>query len=178
MPPENPKPEEAPVTTLFGDGDAVSDPIPVAITRLVHGADLPLPSPATEHAAGLDLCAAVSEDVVLEPGERALIPTGFAIALPLGFEAQVRPRSGLALKHGITLPNAPGTIDADYRGEVGVILANQGTEDFTVTRGMRIAQMVVAAVNTVRWQEVDDLAPSTRGDGGFGSTGTSSENGK
>lgn len=174
MPPEHPKPTESPVAPLFGGGD----PVPVAITRLAHGKDLPLPAPASEHAAGLDLCAAVSEDVVLEPGERALIPTGFAIALPLGFEAQVRPRSGLALKHGITLPNAPGTIDADYRGEVRVILANQGAENFIVTRGMRIAQMVVAAVSSVRWQEVDDLAPSNRGDGGFGSTGTSSEDGK
>ena len=122
--------------------------------------------------------SAVVGAVVLGPGERTLIPTGFAIALPPGFEAQVRPRSGLALKHGITLPNAPGTIDADYRGEVGVILANRGTEDFTVTRGMRIAQMVVAAVSSVRWREVDDLAPSSRGDSGFGSTGMSSENGE
>ena len=181
MPPEHPgrKDPAAPTAPLFGGGDAASDPVPgpvpVAITRLPHGADLPLPSPATKHAAGMDLCAAVAEDVVLKPGERTLIPTGFTIALPPGFEAQIRPRTGLALKHGITLPNAPGTIDADYRGEVGVILANQGAEDFTVTRGMRIAQMVVAAVNTVRWREVDDLAPSTRGDGGFGSTGTSSE---
>lgn len=176
MPPEHPevKGPTAPVEPLFCGGD----PVPVAITRLAHGKDLPLPAPATEHAAGMDLCAAVADAVVLEPGERTLIPTGFAIALPPGFEAQVRPRSGLALKHGITLPNAPGTIDADYRGEVGVILANRGTEDFTVTRGMRIAQMVVAAVSSVRWREVDDLAPSSRGDSGFGSTGMSSENGE
>ena len=184
MPPEHPKPEEsleespeesvASIAPFFSGGD----PIPVTITRLSHGVGLALPAPATEHAAGMDLCAAVAEAVGLKPGERALIPTGFAIALPLGFEAQIRPRSGLALKHGITLPNAPGTIDADYRGELGVIFANQGMEDFTVTRGMRIAQMVVVAVNPVRWQEVGDLALSSRGEGGFGSTGTSSRNGE
>ncbi|MDP6032055.1 MAG: dUTP diphosphatase [Alphaproteobacteria bacterium] len=176
MPPEHSghKDSTASITSIFGGGSSV----PVTITRLPHCADLPTPAPATEHAAGMDLRAAVVEEVVIKPGERTLIPTGFAIALPPGYEAQVRPRSGLALKHGITLPNSPGTIDADYRGEVGVILANQGGEDFTVTRGMRIAQMVVAAVNTVRWKEVDSLAPSIRGDGGFGSTGTSSKNGK
>ncbi len=143
----------------------------VAITVLPHAEDLGLPAYATEHAAGMDLCAAVPNDVVIEPGKRTLIPTGLKIALPEGYEAQVRPRSGLALKHGITLLNSPGTIDADYRGEVGVILANLGSEAFTVTRGMRIAQMVVAKYKRVQWQEVAELPESERGTGGFGSTG-------
>jgi dUTP pyrophosphatase len=117
--------------------------------------------------------AAVDADMTLAPGERALIPTGLAIALPPGYEAQVRPRSGLALKNGVTVLNSPGTVDADYRGEVGVILANLGAEPFTVSRGMRIAQMVVAPVTQLAWNEVDDLAESERGAGGFGSTGTS-----
>lgn len=148
-----------------------SAPITVAVTRLPHGAGLELPAYATAHAAGVDLLAAIDKDVVLPPGGRALIPTGLAIALPEGYEAQVRPRSGLALKHGITLPNSPGTIDADYRGEVGVILANLGSEPFTVTRGMRIAQMVVAPVTTLTWREVEKLPETARGTGGFGSTG-------
>lgn len=139
--------------------------------RLPHGMGLDLPAYATAHAAGVDLLAAIDKDVVLQPGGRALIPTGLAIALPEGYEAQVRPRSGLALKHGITLPNSPGTIDADYRGEVGVILANLGSEPFTVTRGMRIAQMVVAPVTTLAWREVATLPQTARGAGGFGSTG-------
>ena len=143
----------------------------VAITVLPHAENLSLPSYATEHAAGMDLCAAVTNDVVLEPGKRALIPTGIAIALPEGYEAQVRPRSGLALKNGITLLNSPGTIDADYRGEVGVILANLGEASFTVTRGMRIAQMVVAEYSRVEWQKVAELSSTARGAGGFGSTG-------
>jgi dUTP pyrophosphatase len=143
----------------------------VSITVLPHAENLGLPSYATEHAAGMDLCAAVANDVVIEPGKRALIPTGLSIALPEGFEAQVRPRSGLALKHGITLLNSPGTIDADYRGEVGVILANLGGEPFTVTRGMRIAQMVVASYERVEWQKVSELSSTARGAGGFGSTG-------
>ncbi len=143
----------------------------VAITTLPHAQNLGLPSYATAHAAGMDLCAAVSDDVVLEPGERKLIPTGFSIALPEGYEAQVRPRSGLALKNGITLMNSPGTIDADYRGEVQVILANLGGEKFTVTRGMRIAQMIVAPYTRVEWQEMDRLPETARGAGGFGSTG-------
>lgn len=148
-----------------------SSPITVPVTRLPHGAGLDLPAYATAHAAGVDLLAAIDKDVVLPPGGRALIPTGLAIALPKGYEAQVRPRSGLALKHGITLPNSPGTIDADYRGEVGVILANLGGEPFTVTRGMRIAQMVVAPVTTLAWREVETLPETARGTGGFGSTG-------
>ena len=146
--------------------------LPIEIRRLPHAADLPLPAYATALAAGLDLCAAVERDVVLAPGDRAAVPTGYVIALPEGYEAQVRPRSGLALKHGITLPNSPGTIDADYRGEVQVILANLGDAPVTVERGMRIAQMVVAPVSRAAWRETDALPDSTRGAGGFGSTGT------
>ena len=143
----------------------------VAITRLPHGAKLPLPEYATADSAGLDLMAAIGEAVEIAPGARAVIPAGIAIALPRGFEAQVRPRSGLAAKHGLTVLNAPGTIDADYRGEVGVILANLGGEDFTVEPGMRIAQMVVAPVSRIAWEETDVLPKSGRGAGGFGSTG-------
>lgn len=147
----------------------------VDVKRLPHGNDLPLPAYATAQSAGLDLMAAVDADVTLAPGERALVPTGLAIALPPGYEAQVRPRSGLALKNGVTVLNSPGTVDADYRGEVGVILGNLGAEPFTVSRGMRIAQMVVAPVTQLAWNEVDDLSESERGAGGFGSTGTSAE---
>ena len=147
-------------------------PLAVPIRRLPHGAGLPLPAYATTMSAGVDLLAAVTEPVVLEPGGRAAIPSGIAIALPPGYEAQVRPRSGLAMKHGITVLNSPGTIDADYRGEIGVILVNLGDAPFGIERGMRIAQMVVAPVNTVAWREVDSLPGSGRGDGGFGSTGT------
>lgn len=143
----------------------------VAIKRLASGHDLPLPSYQTEHAAGMDLCAAVEADVVLAPGAHAIIPTGFSIALPPGFEAQVRPRSGLAAKNAVTVLNAPGTIDADYRGEVGVILINHGKQPFTVTRGLRIAQMVVAPVRAIMWEEKDELDGTSRGAGGFGSTG-------
>lgn len=146
--------------------------IRVAVTRLPHGADLPLPAYATEHAAGMDLLAAVSEPLTLAPGARALIPTGIAIALPAGFEAQVRARSGLALRHGIGVLNAPGTIDADYRGEVGVILVNHGQQPFTVERGARVAQLVIARHETAEWQEMGALPGSGRGAGGFGSTGT------
>ena len=143
----------------------------VPVKRLAHAEDLPLPAYATPDSAGVDLVAAVASPVALAPGARALIPTGLAIALPAGTEAQVRPRSGLALKHGITLLNTPGTIDADYRGEVRVILANLGQEPFEVTRGMRIAQMIVAPVTRVAWDEVPELDDSERGEGGFGSTG-------
>ena len=146
--------------------------VAVDVTRLSHGADFELPAYESTLAAGMDLLAAVAGDVVIAPGERALVPTGLAIALPPGFEAQVRPRSGLALKQGITVVNTPGTIDADYRGEVGVILINHGNAPFTVDRGMRIAQMVVAPVTQAVWNEVDTLAESDRGAGGFGSTGT------
>ena len=142
----------------------------VAVRRLPHGADLRLPGYATNLSAGMDLSAAIEREVVLAPGARAAIPTGLAIALPEGCEAQIRPRSGLALEHGLTVLNAPGTIDADYRGEIKVILANLGAGDFTVRRGMRIAQLVVALVGRVDWREVDALPASGRG-GGFGSTG-------
>jgi dUTP pyrophosphatase len=144
----------------------------VAVTRLPHGDGLSLPAYATDHAAGMDLAAAVTDPVVLAQGARALIPTGIALALPPGFEAQIRPRSGLALRHGIGVLNSPGTIDADYRGEVGVILINHGDQPFTVERGMRIAQMVVASYTRVAWNLTENLDQSTRGKGGFGSTGT------
>jgi dUTP pyrophosphatase len=149
----------------------VPAPVPVAIRRLSHGQGLPLPAPATALSAGADLLAAVTEPLTLEPGARALVPTGVAIQLPEGFEAQVRPRSGLALNHGVTLLNSPGTIDADYRGEIGVVLVNLGAEPFRVTRGMRIAQLVVQPVSRVRWREEETLDDSGRGAGGFGSTG-------
>jgi len=146
--------------------------VTVAIQRLPHAADLALPRYETEHAAGLDLSACIPADITLAPGKRALIPTGFAIALPAGYEAQVRPRSGLAAKHGVTVLNSPGTIDADYRGELGVILINHGDVAFTVTRGMRIAQLVIAAVAQAVLAEVAELSATERGAGGFGSTGT------
>jgi dUTP pyrophosphatase len=145
--------------------------IDVRITRLPHGRDVELPRYQSEHAAGLDLHAAVSEPVALEPGAIALIPGGFAMALPAGYEAQVRPRSGFAVKHGISMPNAPGTIDADYRGEVCVPLINLGGEAFTVERHMRIAQMLLKRVERLRWREVEELPETPRGDGGFGHTG-------
>ncbi|MBN8551511.1 MAG: dUTP diphosphatase [Caulobacterales bacterium] len=147
--------------------------VTIRLTRLPHSIGLPLPSYETEGSAGLDLRAAVAEDqpVTLQPGGRALIPTGLTIALPADHEAQVRPRSGLALKFGITCLNSPGTIDADYRGEVGVILANLGSEPFVVRRGDRIAQMVVAPVTRGTFEEVQTLDETGRGTGGFGSTG-------
>jgi len=148
--------------------------IDVEITRLPHGADLPLPAYQSEFAAGLDLLAAVPADtpLVLAPGARALVPTGIAIALPAGSEGQVRPRSGLAARHGVTVLNAPGTVDADYRGEVQVVLINLGQEPFTVTRGMRIAQLVIAGVYRAGLREVSQLRSTLRGADGFGSTGT------
>ncbi|MFB0923593.1 MAG: dUTP diphosphatase [Alphaproteobacteria bacterium] len=149
--------------------------VSVAVTRLPHGADLDLPAYETADAAGMDLPAAVEHDVEIAPGARCLIPTGLVIALPPSHEAQIRPRSGLALRNGISLVNSPGTIDADYRGEVGVIVINHGDEPFTVTRGMRIAQMVVAPVTQAVWDEVSELAETERGAGGFGSTGTTSD---
>ncbi|MAL79215.1 MAG: dUTP diphosphatase [Sneathiella sp.] len=145
--------------------------VTISITRLPHGADLPLPAYETADSAGMDIRAAVDEPVDIRPGGRALIPTGFKMALPRGYEAQIRPRSGLALKKGITLPNTPGTIDADYRGEVGIILMNMGEENFRIERGDRIAQMIIAPVLQARWQEVKTLDETTRGEGGFGSTG-------
>ena len=146
--------------------------VKIDITRLRDNSDLALPDYGSAYAAGMDLRADVHEPVTLGPGQRDLIPTGLAIALPPGYEAQVRPRSGLAVKHGISLTNAPGTIDADYRGEVKVALINLGQEPFTIERGERIAQMVVAPVTRVEWAEVDQLADTDRGAGGFGSTGT------
>ncbi len=146
--------------------------VSINVQRLAHGADLPLPSYATSGSAGIDLMAAVDEPLVIEAGARALVPTGIAIGIPFGFEAQVRPRSGLAIKHGITGLNSPGTIDADYRGEVGVILINHGTKPFRIERGMRIAQLVAAPVTRAKWREVEVLDATQRGAGGFGSTGT------
>jgi dUTP pyrophosphatase len=151
----------------------VSATAKVDIMQLPHGAGLALPAYQSAHAAGLDLLAAVPEDqpVVLLPGARALVPTGLTIALPPGYEAQVRPRSGLAAKHGVTVLNAPGTIDADYRGEIGVLLINHGDAPFSIRRGERIAQMVVGAVVRAELVPVDKLAATDRGSGGFGSTG-------
>jgi dUTP pyrophosphatase len=143
--------------------------IDIEVKRLTHGEGLPLPAYATEHAAGLDVVAA--EALTLAPGERHAVATGFAIAIPHGFEVQVRPRSGLALKHGITCLNTPGTIDSDYRGEVKVILANLGAEPFEIRRGERIAQLVPAPVQRAAFREVDELDSTERGAGGFGSTG-------
>jgi dUTP pyrophosphatase len=145
--------------------------VSIRVHRLPHGADLPLPAYATAGAAGMDLLAACNAPVVLDPGKRALIPTGLTIALPAGYELQVRPRSGLALRNGIVLPNSPGTIDEDYRGEIQVIVMNAGDAAFTVTRGMRIAQAIVSPVVRAAWHEVETLDDTARGTGGFGSTG-------
>lgn len=146
--------------------------VTVSVVRLPHGADLPLPGYATDHAAGMDLYAALAEPLTLAPGDWALVPTGLSIALPDGTEAQVRPRSGLAAKHAVTVLNAPGTIDADYRGEVKVILINHGKAPFVIEHGMRIAQMLIAPVTRAVWSETDVLPETVRGAGGFGSTGT------
>ena len=143
----------------------------VQIQTLPHGEGIDLPFYATTHAAGADLRAAVAEDVTIAPGTHALIKTGFAMALPDNYEAQIRPRSGLALKHGITVLNSPGTIDADYRGEIGVILINHGSEPFTVRRGDRIAQMIIAPFVQANFQAVESLSETERGSGGFGSSG-------
>jgi dUTP diphosphatase len=144
----------------------------IPLRRLPHADGLPLPAYASALAAGADLLAAVGEPMMLAPGGRALVPTGIAIALPAGFEAQVRPRSGLAARQGVTVLNSPGTVDADYRGEIAVILINHGEAPFLIERGMRIAQLVVAPVTAVCWVETADLPATARGDGGFGSTGT------
>lgn len=146
-------------------------PMSIQIKRLPNAAGIDLPSYATAGAAGMDICAALAKDMTLAPGERCVVPSGFAIAIPIGFEAQIRPRSGLAFKNGVTVANAPGTIDSDYRGEVGAIMINLGREAFTITKGMRIAQMVIAPVSQCALVEVDELDISVRGDGGFGSTG-------
>ena len=147
--------------------------VEVALLRLPHAQDLPLPAYQSEDAAGLDLVAAVEEAMILSPLGRALVPTGLAMALPSGYEAQVRPRSGLAAKHGVTVLNSPGTIDADYRGEIKVILINLSDTPFTIGRGERIAQMVIAPVSRARLVETEALDATIRGDGGFGSTGRS-----
>ncbi len=145
--------------------------VEIEVVRLTHARDLALPDYATAAAAGADLLAAVDQDIELAPLERKIVPTGISIALPAGFEAQVRPRSGLAAKNGVTLVNAPGTIDADYRGEIGVILVNLSKEPFRISRGMRIAQLVVARHARAVWREVSELDRTARGAGGFGSTG-------
>ena len=147
----------------------MTNSVRVAIVRLPHGEGLPLPTYATDGAAGMDVCAA--EDVELPPGGRHAVATGFAVAIPDGYEIQVRPRSGLAFKHGISVPNAPGTIDSDYRGELKVLLINHGQESFSIQRGDRVAQLVLAPVTRAAFAEVDDLDETSRGSGGFGSTG-------
>ena len=143
----------------------------VQILRLPHGKDLPLPKYITELSAGMDLAAAVEKWVDISPGEIVLVPTGIAVAIPPGYEFQIRPRSGLAIRHGITVVNAPGTIDADYRGEIKIGLINLGKETFRIERGQRIAQMVLARVEQVKWSEVSRLPETARGDGGFGHSG-------
>ncbi len=145
--------------------------IKVAIKRTRPGTDTPFPCYMTSHSAGMDLYADLAEDIILVPGGRVLVPTGISIALPDGYEAQIRPRSGLALKQGITLVNSPGTIDSDYRGEIGVIMINHGKEAFVVKSGERVAQMIVARFSRVEWQEVEELESTLRGEGGFGHTG-------
>ena len=149
----------------------MSRPVIVRITREPGCDDLPLPAYETEHAAGMDLRAAVGQPLTLAPGERAAVPTGLRIALPPGLEAQIRPRSGLALQHGVALLNSPGTIDADYRGEIRLIVINLGQEPYTICRGDRVAQMIIAPVTQVEWQLVDRLESTARGEGGFGHTG-------
>ena len=145
--------------------------VEIAVKRLPHNADLPLPAYETAQSAGMDLAAATEEPITLAPGSRVMVPTGLAIALPDGYEAQVRPRSGLAARNGVTVLNTPGTIDADYRGEVKVILINLGDETFEIERGMRIAQMVVSPVTQAAFSEAAELPETARGTGGFGSTG-------
>ncbi len=152
--------------------------VEIEVVRMPHAQDLALPDYATAAAAGADLLAAIDQDIDLGPLERKIVPTGISIALPVGFEAQVRPRSGLAAKNGITLVNAPGTIDADYRGEIGVILVNLSNEPFRISRGMRIAQLVVARHARAVWREVSELDRTTRGAGGFGSTGVTAGSAK
>ncbi|MXO96609.1 dUTP diphosphatase [Erythrobacter aquimaris] len=147
----------------------MTDPVGVRLKRLPHGHGLDLPRYATDGAAGMDVLSA--EAVSLKPGQRHAVATGFAVAIPDGYEIQVRPRSGLAFKHGITVPNTPGTIDSDYRGELKVLLINHGDETFAIERGDRIAQLVLAPVTQAAWEEVDELDDTSRGEGGFGSTG-------
>lgn len=159
------------MTDLLVHGDArdAAAHVPVRVKRLPHGAGLDLPRYATDGAAGMDVVSA--EDVAIAPGARHAVATGLALAIPHGYEIQVRPRSGLALRHGITVPNTPGTIDSDYRGELKVILINHGAEDFAIARGDRVAQLVLAPVTRASWEEVEELDDTARGSGGFGSTG-------
>lgn len=152
--------------------------VEIEVLRLAHAHDLALPDYATAAAAGADLLAAIDQDIELAPLERRIVPTGISIALPVGFEAQVRPRSGLAAKNGVTVANAPGTVDADYRGEIGVILINLSKETFRISRGMRIAQLVVARHARAVWREVSELDRTARGAGGFGSTGVAAGSAK
>ncbi|MCE7887956.1 MAG: dUTP diphosphatase [Alphaproteobacteria bacterium PRO2] len=159
---------------MFGQSRKQQNNLNIGLQVLPHAQNLSLPAYATEQSAGLDLSAAIDNQIQLAPGQRALIPTGIAIALPPGYEAQIRPRSGLAVKNGVTVLNTPGTIDADYRGEIKIILINLGQETFTIERGMRIAQMIVARHERAVWDVVDFLDETRRGSGGFGSTGTSS----
>jgi len=151
--------------------NAPEAPVSVGILRLPHAGDLPLPAYASDGAAGMDVRAAIDDPVTIAPGAIARIPTGFAVEIPGGFELQIRPRSGLAAKHGVTLPNSPATIDSDYRGEISIALVNLGAEPFLIERGMRIAQMVLARVPIVAWREVGELSLTSRGGGGFGHTG-------
>jgi len=162
----------SPSTGASTGASSGSGPITVRVRRAPHARDLPLPTAASAGAAGWDLRAAVAEPLTLAPGARAAVPTGLHLAIPAGWEAQVRPRSGLAIRHGVTLINAPGTIDSDYRGEVAVLLVNLGDAPVTVERGDRVAQLVFSRVQPVRWEEVEELDDTPRGDGGFGSTGT------
>jgi len=154
----------------------VDHTVKVKIYKLPGTDDIPLPEYQTDGSAGMDLHAVIDDEIILMPGERKLIPTGIKIALPRGYEAQIRPRSGLAMKYGIGMPNSPGTIDSDYRGEICVILINWGQEPFHIKRGDRIAQMIVAPVSRVQWELVPELPHSSRGPGGFGHTGTSHKN--
>lgn len=148
-------------------------PVLIPLSRMPHAQDVELPAYQTPGAAGMDLCAAIDTDMILAKGRFAAIPTGLQIALPKGYEAQIRPRSGLAFKHGVTVLNSPGTIDSDYRGEIKIALINHGPADVTITHGMRIAQMVISPVIQAKWQETDDLDKTERGSDGFGSTGIS-----
>jgi dUTP pyrophosphatase len=154
---------------IFLSGKSM-EKIKVCVQKLAGNDDIPLPQYMTDQAAGMDIFAAVTADEIISPGERKKIPTGIAVALPAGYEAQIRPRSGLALKHGITLLNAPGTIDADYRGEIALIVINHGEEPFTVNRGLRLAQMIIQKICQVEWVPSGDLKATTRGAGGFGHT--------
>jgi dUTP pyrophosphatase len=168
-----PSPKKEVTTKLVSYIEGALKMISVSLVKLPHGEGLPLPSYATSKSAGVDLLAAIKDPVLLKPFERELVPTGISLALPEGYEAQIRPRSGLALKHGLTVLNSPGTIDADYRGEVQIILINFGTEDFLIERGLRIAQLILSPISTLSWIELDqhlDLEPTNR-QGGFGSTG-------